>query len=258
MVRSLQPSLFLGLLGLQPSVLVDQVWHSKYEVSEKSSQTSIWITQESHNTSAPVRSHESGVSSRSTVSNGLRSLLAFFWKMDDDADSGLRSVCRPATNHTHENIRSCHNCLQLNVRGGLRPGWFSFQFLPELDFFFLSFFTKFTFSPASAPLYHSPSHLLLLLPLFFVSGDLIFLLPESLLLDFLIFFSLFLILTIRKGLFFLLLHTWFSKPSFQDAKIVPQTLFVRLHSFPFFQIQQFFYPFLLFPWHLSQLFDRWS
>ena len=51
-------------------------------VGENSAQTSIWPSQESHNTSAPVRSLESGSSSRSTVSKGLRNLLAISWKME--------------------------------------------------------------------------------------------------------------------------------------------------------------------------------
>ena len=49
----------------------------KSELSEYSYQTSIWPSQEGHNTGAPFQSHESGGSSGSTVSNGLRSLLAF-------------------------------------------------------------------------------------------------------------------------------------------------------------------------------------
>ena len=54
----------------------------KKEKSMNSSQTSVRPSQEGHNTSAPVRSHESGGSSISTVSNGLRSVLALTWKME--------------------------------------------------------------------------------------------------------------------------------------------------------------------------------
>ena len=54
----------------------------KYELSENSSQTSVWPSQERKNTGAHVRSHEPGDSSRSAVSNGLRSLLALTCNME--------------------------------------------------------------------------------------------------------------------------------------------------------------------------------
>ena len=54
----------------------------KYGTQLNSSQTSVWSSQESHYTGAPVRSHESGGSCGSTVSKGLRSLLALSGKME--------------------------------------------------------------------------------------------------------------------------------------------------------------------------------
>ena len=54
----------------------DESLSIKYGTQLNSSQTSVWPSQESHYKGAPARSHESGSSSGSTVSNGLRSLLA--------------------------------------------------------------------------------------------------------------------------------------------------------------------------------------
>ena len=53
----------------------------KQDLSVNSSQTSVWPSQESHNTGALVRSHEYGDSSRFSVFNGLCSVLALTWKM---------------------------------------------------------------------------------------------------------------------------------------------------------------------------------
>ena len=81
-VRSLQPSLFFGRLELQPCLLVDQVWHSK----RKCPRHLFGPHKKAITLVPPVRSHESGGSSRSTVSNGLRSLhwhLPEKWKVPE-------------------------------------------------------------------------------------------------------------------------------------------------------------------------------
>ena len=73
---------FWGLLGLQPKVLVDQGQRSNKKCQREQLQTSIWTSQESHSTGAPVRSRESGSFSKSTVSRALLSLLTLTWKLD--------------------------------------------------------------------------------------------------------------------------------------------------------------------------------
>ena len=117
-------SAFFVLRSVGAATLCRSRMALKKEMSENIFQTSACPSQESQRTSAPVRSRESGSSSRSTVSKGLLNLLVFCLE-----DSGA-------------NTNNCHRALDRN-NFNLQP-FATFPFL--LDFARISLPIKHIFS----------------------------------------------------------------------------------------------------------------